>query len=393
MFSLFNNNRTDTIYYPNGERKFETEYFDGKVVRRSFWNLKGVKRQQQEYCNKDDKAIGPIGSLKKINYYWPNNNLAFEYKCIGWDDTLKYYYQSGALFDHVQFTITEDKKTIENIGYFENGTKMYEVKHIDGVPNGKTMVFYKNGNLMHEKTYKEKNGYKSIYWSEGGIKILEMECKADEENGKVNFWFENGSKKTESEFIRELDQNWNIFDTFRSEQYLKGALNLSPDLDQNRNRIELDLEDFEECLEEYNMNNQFGCLLGNLNWHFDRCFELTKYCNDSKEFEDVCILNGKRIEWFENGKIKSESEYKVGKLNGMFRSWNEEGQMISEVFYREGIAVEQIICLDSNQSKKSIQQDNIILKPDSEKLTRLPNLQYFVVVNGVDSQFNINNAI
>lgn len=47
-------------------------------------------------------------------------------------------------------------------------------------------------------------------------------------------------------------------------------------------------------------------------------------------------LNGKCIDWHDNGKINNKLYYKYGLLNGVYQNWNKYGQSIFKIHYING---------------------------------------------------------
>ena len=55
------------------------------------------------------------------------------------------------------------------------------------------------------------------------------------------------------------------------------------------------------------------------------------------ELERNFVDDGKRKTYYSSGNLKSESQYKDDKLNGIQTLWDENGQKVSESNYKEGL--------------------------------------------------------
>ena len=51
-------------------------------------------------------------------------------------------------------------------------------------------------------------------------------------------------------------------------------------------------------------------------------------------------VDGKWTEWYENGQIKSEGNYKDNKRDGKWTGWYPDGQKMSEENYKDGRQVD-----------------------------------------------------
>ena len=51
------------------------------------------------------------------------------------------------------------------------------------------------------------------------------------------------------------------------------------------------------------------------------------------------MRDGKWTTWYENGKARSEINYKDNKLDGKSYKWKENGQSDSQINYKEGVCI------------------------------------------------------
>ena len=74
------------------------------------------------------------------------------------------------------------------------------------------------------------------------------------------------------------------------------------------------------------------------------------------------LKEGKWTEWYNNGIIKSLSEYKEGNLNNWMTTFNKNGQVLDSVYYDEGVITEPkkfTIKLPSFKKQKDDNNDSV----------------------------------
>ena len=50
-------------------------------------------------------------------------------------------------------------------------------------------------------------------------------------------------------------------------------------------------------------------------------------------------VNGRVMEWYSNGQVRAEQNYKDGKRDGIFTEWDEQGNIIKQTTYKNGVEV------------------------------------------------------
>jgi antitoxin component YwqK of YwqJK toxin-antitoxin module len=204
--------------YPNGKKKQEREYRDGKlngIV--SNWYENGQKESVGEW--KDGQPDGNTST------WYENGQKQVEFKMragklhgesIAWyengekkseiemrDGNLQgaetTWYENGKKKSEVERR--DGKKNGGETTWYENGKKESESEWRDGKLNGRMTTWYKNGQKFEEcENLNGKPNGKSTIWYENGQKQIEGEAKDGQRHGKVTFWYENGKKKQEVEY-------------------------------------------------------------------------------------------------------------------------------------------------------------------------------------------------
>lgn len=134
------------------------------------------------------------------------------------------------------FIITAtDKDIVEKNGkvYLKSDLTLYSGMVIDdrdryfyteGIPNGKWLTFYKNGNLKSIENWKDgKLNGKYIIYLKDGTKSLETFFTDGKDDGNYYLFNENGTPKVEGRFIKGKPAgHWKYFD--RNGKLLKTAV-------------------------------------------------------------------------------------------------------------------------------------------------------------------------
>ena len=50
-------------------------------------------------------------------------------------------------------------------------------------------------------------------------------------------------------------------------------------------------------------------------------------------------VDGRVVEWYLNGQVRTEQNYKDGKWEGIFTEWDEQGNIIKQTTYKNGVEV------------------------------------------------------
>ena len=87
------------------------------------------------------------------------------------------------------------------IGYYEDGSKSWEVPLVDGKTQGTRIEYYKNGPKKRETTWVDGNQHGlQTSWHENGQKSSETNIKDGRRDGPGRWWYKNGQKRSEGNF-------------------------------------------------------------------------------------------------------------------------------------------------------------------------------------------------
>jgi len=83
---------------------------------------------------------------------------------------------------------------------------------LNGLMDGKEIMWYENGQRWWEHTWKEGQRHgKWIIWDINGQKRYEENWKEGKEHGKYTRWYADGQKLYEMEYIHKLDMKICLF--------------------------------------------------------------------------------------------------------------------------------------------------------------------------------------
>lgn len=283
-------------YYQNGKLSIESEYKDGKQ--------NGIRKEYYENGNLATVAEMKDGKADGITkFYHENGKLKTEseYK----DDKitgLKYYDEQGRLVSKTEYMNDEQNGRI--IKYDEQGNieGIFEFK--DGKITGIGKMYYASGQLMSEAEYKDKlpNGLFKQYYENGNLEV-EANFINGKRNGIIKEYYENGKLKSSADLI---DDN--------------GMVTL---YDEKGNIIG----------KKKMMCDVNGCKIMDVASSESKAASITK--NNTKKAVST-IKNGVQKEYYENGKLKSEIEYKNNKKHGTAKYYNEVGGLYMEEDWDNG---------------------------------------------------------
>ena len=219
-------------------------------------------------------------------------------------------------------------------------------------PNGFITLYYPNGRILSEGNMKEgkPDGYWKTYYTTGIIKS---------EGNRKNFL---------------LDSIWIFYnstgDTLSKINYILGKKNgyyyeyvtdrSKPENIGNITSKELFVNDIKEGQAYYYYNN--GKIKETINYGKDkpdgisieyaedgRIITIKRYSKGSlverqkvNRYDDNNIKIGEWLDFYEGIKVKSESNYKNGLLDGYYKEYNENGKLILTLLYDKGKLVEKV---------------------------------------------------
>ena len=215
---------------------------------------------------------------------------------------------------------------------------------IVGFSNAQThkgMEFYENGEPKSIKTYKESNDkfelVKSISLYSNGHKYSERTYKDGYQDGLATHWYENGQKESELYWINGEVDGYTIYWTEDGQIESEGMRSLSNDVwYKNYSEGVVVSSGFVGlCVDDRNRSTIIDCKKEYLDgWDVEEINpESTKVILDGK-------LNGNQIEFYDNGRKKSEVNIIYGEKHGLYNEWYENGQKMFEWTFKDGIRIE-----------------------------------------------------
>lgn len=373
-------------YYPDGKLKIETpfikgleqgfgkeydsegtiisliEYKKGFIVDRLRINRKdGSGRKQGRWF-----TFYSSGNLQsEVNY---QNDLKNGY--------YKEYTETGDLIrilKYINGVVQQEAEEIQKLEvqneYYPNGKVKISAMFRNGVPEGimrqydsagmieKTML-YKNGFVAGEGIVKEdgnRHGPWKDYYPDGSLKA-EGNYDNGKQTGLWKFYYPGGKIEQTGKYSKsgKLEGTWKwYFDSgqLHREENFRAGLNdgLSTTYDENGDVVEqgdfIEGEEdglwFEKIGDTYVKGSYSNGLRTGM-WGY---YYLN---NNEKGTDSLCFFKGAYIEdnphgrhvyYWENGKVKTEGNYAVGKREGDWYLYNEDGTLFLIITYKNGIEV------------------------------------------------------
>ena len=258
------------FYKENGRLILDAEYRNGKK--------NGVKTT---YLEKETIRENYRNDVKEgyARYYYPDGKLKME---VPFQNGLEWGFGKEYDPDGTIITLTEYKR-----GFVVDRMRINR-KDKDNLKQGKWYTFYPNGNIHVEGTYKDdqKDGYFKEYAENGDLLSVEK--------------YINGKKQLEAQEVKKLD--------LKNEYYPDGKIKSSGTF---RNGLP------EGIFREYNPTGQV--------------IKSLVYSEGTVTgegiIEDDGVRNGHWKDYYADGKLKAEGEYKDGKPAGEWKFFYDDGKL------------------------------------------------------------------
>ena len=339
-----------------------TEYKKGFIVDRQRINRKDALGRKQgrwytfypsgnlqtEVTFKDDlkngyyKEYAENGDLQKILKYI-NGEVQTEAKEIQKLEVQNEYYPNGK---------------VKISAMFRNGLQEGVMRQFDSAGVIRKAFVYKSGVMVGEGIVKEdgdRQGPWKDYYPDGSVR-----AEGNYENGKQvgewKFYYQGGKLEQKGKFSKsgKLEGTWKWFfdngQLQREESFRAGLKDgLSTTYDESGKVVEegefIDGNEdgvwFEKIGDAY-MKGSYSNGLRNGKWAYyylnangDRtdsiCYFRGSYVEDNPD--------GKHVWYYENGKVKTEGVYVMGKKEGDWYMYNEDGTLFLIITYRNGIEI------------------------------------------------------
>ena len=299
------NNEIRIFVYKNEDKKL-LENIKSKYILEIIFSY--IDEKIKLKAIKYNKRLQNILNIKFINYQFLSG------KYIIYDSNMKgkeYDYNNELAFDGEYLNGERNGKGRE---YYSNGKLKYEGEYLNGKKNGLGKEYDYHGKLIFDGEY-----YKGYKWNGkgyDGLNNIAYELKNGK--GKIKDFYYNAKIKFEGELLngkknglgKEYHVNGNI--KFEGE-YLNGKRNGKG--------------------KEF---NNLGNLIFEGEYKYGDKLNGKGYDGQNNIVYEMKNGKGKVIEYHDNGKIKSESEYLNGKKNGNSKEYHENGKLKFDIEYING---------------------------------------------------------
>ncbi|MEI6683311.1 MAG: toxin-antitoxin system YwqK family antitoxin [Bacteroidota bacterium] len=373
-------------YYPDGRIKLEIPFVKGfeqgfgkeYATDGSIITLTEYKRGfivDRLRINRKDQGGRRQG---RWFVFYESGNLHTEvtYKDDKKNGYLKEYAENGDLLKiskYVDDLLQPDAEEIQKLEvqneYYPDGKVRISAMFRNGVPEGITReynaegiveksVLYKNGVVIGEGVIKDdgnRDGHWKDYYSDGSLKA-EGNYDNGKQVGEWKYYHPNGKIEQTGKFSKQgkLEGTWKwYFDNgklLREENYRNGLKDgNSTEYDENGLVIEAgefvngneDGPWFELIGDTYIRGTYRDGLRNGMWYHY--YLDVNGAKTDSLLFFKGAFVddnpNGKHVYYWENGKIKDEGSYVMGKKEGDWLKYNYDGTLFMVITYREGVEV------------------------------------------------------
>lgn len=399
---LFKNDIKDgytRIYFNDGKIKQEIPFIKGQ--EQGFgkeYNSNGVIITLTEYKKgfivdrlRINRTDGSGRKQGRWFTFYETGNLQSE---AGYKDNLKHgyykeYAENGDLIKILKYSdgiLQQEAAEIQKLDiqneYYSNGKVKISAMFRNGVPEGilrqydstgvvEKAFLYKNGQVVGEGIVKDdgnRDGAWKDFYPDGSLKS-QGNYNNGKQTGEWKFYYPDGKVEQTGKFNKsgKLDGVWKwYFDTGQlqvEENYKAGVKDgLSTTYNESGKVIEegefIDGNEdgawFEQTGDTY-MKGSYRDGMRNGMWSY-------YYLNNNETGADsLCYFrgnfiednpNGKHICYYENGKVKTEGSYVMGKKEKDWYLYNEDGTLFLIITYRSGI---------------EIRYDGVKIKPAYEK--------------------------
>lgn len=275
------------------------------------------------------------------NGYWQkiNENSNFEYS----KGQLTNYYDNGKKFGEVEI-LDNIHNRIEKLYNRETGELIKTVWFEDNseykrvYENGYHKHFYSNkGKIIIEEGLVENNleqGLWQRYWNEDGKLKEIINFKDGKIHGERKNYWQNGNLKSSANWDSGIQSGKGFF------YYENG------NLEESNYRFNKKLNG------EYKVYYPNKTLRTDCNYWNDKSIDTCKnyYPNGNlkkleiNQLDTISLISyGKAFFYYENGKLKLETEAKNYKPNGIAKYYNENGKLIETMKFKNGIKIDSII--------------------------------------------------
>ncbi|HUX53160.1 MAG TPA: tetratricopeptide repeat protein [Williamwhitmania sp.] len=325
-------------YYKNGVTKAEGNYTGGTQVGEWNYFFANGKLKTTGNYSSDGERTGVWryynfnGTLESVEDAYVNgqlNGTRTEYFPDGKKKEI-YVYKDNVLKTETAFDLAGNvivkadttSETFVDKDYFANGVLRLEGGIKNGNRNGLWRYYNPNGILTSELTYvdDDQSGPQKTYYVNGTIHE-EYYCDSNKINGLYREYYKSGKLKSQSWYINDLQQGPSITYFYNGKVESSGFLNKGVEVG------------------EVTLYTSDGKINEELTFNDDGILTAIKQYNSMGSLLDSAFLpngNGKAIQHFENGQVKSIQTYAMGNFNDSLTSFFPNGNVRARSYYIYG---------------------------------------------------------
>ena len=320
LTAFWNNKKSDLVSnlnFKNGELDGISSIWDNRgnqVFKASFKNGRKEGLCKEWYSNGEQKFDGTYKNEKKegLHIYWNENGDWTSIK--NYDADREAYLKKEDLSQEIR-DLLPNKITQGHTRNSNNGEVLYRNTSI--LFSGIYQEYYSNGKLESEFNYKngKKEGLCREWYSDGKLES-EFNYKDNKKEGFCKKWYSNGEQKFDGTYKNEKKEGLHIY------------WNENGDWTSIKNYD----ADRETYLKKEGLSQEIRDLLPNKITQ-----RHTRNSNNGEVlYRNTSILfSGIYQEYYSNGELESEFNYKNGKKEGLCREWYSDGKLESEFNYKE----------------------------------------------------------
>jgi len=366
-----------TLYYSNGRVKNRTFFKNGleNGISKTF-NPEGLVVRIVEYksgfvVSRDDINATDMKGDRQGRWvtFWDNDNIHIDgtYRDGRKHGYFKTYNRKGELesvekFDNGELMVNAQEVAEVNIktDYYPDGKVKVVAGYRNGKPEGIRREYDRNGNVVASSVFKngtltgegiiddqmQKDGPWKEYYADGS---LEAEGNYDKgkRTGSWKFYYKDGSLRQTGLYnkLGNYDGEWKWYypggELLRSEFFINGREDgLMQEFDEKGNVIVKG--DYVDGLEEGEWYYSSGDVIRKGEYRSGMRYGTWKtfLADGTLIFKGDFIddnPNGRHLHYWDNGRIKDDATWLMGKRHGEWTKYNYEGEPIISISYNNGV--------------------------------------------------------
>ena len=291
------------VYYLNGQINTEGNYTNGKKNGIWIWNLPENKGLEMKGSFENNLQSGQWA------YYYSSGELSYlaNYKQGFKNGLWSYFYKDSTPYREGSFL--NDLKVGKWKTWYEDGTLLMEGEYLNGMETGLWQTFWENGRRKNQSSF--VNGKLNGDWvsyTPTGVKSLEGKYKKGQKVGHWNEFYNNGRLKEQVGYKVKTIKN-------RNNDVVIMGMKTSQSVQHGKFKAYSQLD-----------------------------FEIKE-----KGIFKNGVKTGKWINYHPGGLMPAViSNYKKGKLHGVFQQYGRGGDLMNEIHYKNGLKDGLLLVYDIN---------------------------------------------